>query len=293
MERVASKAEARLAAAEALADGKTVTLVPTMGALHDGHLSLVRAARARAGYVVVSVFVNPTQFGPGEDYELYPRDLARDLELLGAEGVDLAFTPSERAMYEPDASVTVDPGPLAERWEGEARPGHFTGVATVVTKLLSIVRPSLAFFGEKDYQQLQIVRRLVRDLDLGTTIVGAPVVRDRDGLALSSRNECLSPPERFAARAIPAALEAAAESVARGARNARDIEREMYRCFGDREEVELEYAVVVDPETLEPLERLNGVGRVLIAARVGPVRLIDTCELASPSESTEERGSES
>lgn len=293
MERVASKAEARLAAAAARAEGKTIALVPTMGALHEGHLSLVRAARERAGYVVVSVFVNPTQFGPGEDFEAYPRDLDRDLELLDAEGVDLVFTPSERAMYEPDSSVTVDPGPLAERWEGEARPGHFSGVATVVTKLLSIVRPDLAFFGEKDYQQLQVVRRLARDLDLGATIAEAPVVRDRDGLALSSRNARLSPPERAAARAIPEALEAAAGAVAWGARDARDIEREMYRCFGGREEIELDYAVIVDPITLEPLEELEGPARVLIAARVGPVRLIDTCPLSLPGDEGREGGAES
>lgn len=293
MERVASKAEARLAAAAARAEGKTIALVPTMGALHEGHLSLVRAARERAGYVVVSVFVNPTQFGPGEDFEAYPRDLDRDLELLDAEGVDLVFTPSERAMYEPDSSVTVDPGPLAERWEGEARPGHFSGVATVVTKLLSVVRPDLAFFGEKDYQQLQVVRRLARDLDLGSTIAEAPVVRDRDGLALSSRNARLSPPERAAARAIPEALEAAAGAVAWGARDARDIEREMYRCFGGREEIELDYAVIVDPTTLEPLEELEGPARVLIAARVGPVRLIDTCPLSLPGDEGREGGAES
>lgn len=289
MERVSSKAEARSAAVDARGEGKTVALVPTMGALHDGHLSLVRAARARASYVVVSVFVNPTQFAPGEDFELYPRDLNRDLELLEAEGVDLVFTPSEHAMYESDASVTVDPGVLAERWEGEARPGHFTGVATVVTKLLSIVRPDVAFFGEKDYQQLQVVRRLVRDLDLGARIVPAPVVRDRDGLALSSRNERLSPPERHAARAIPDALEAAAKAVAWGTRDPRDVEREMYRCFGGREEIELDYAVIVDPETLEPLEHLDDTARVLIAARVGPVRLIDTCELVLPGETSGER----
>lgn len=292
MERVASKAEARRAAADARAEGKTIALVPTMGALHEGHLSLVRAACNRADYVVVSVFVNPTQFGPGEDYESYPRDLDADLQLLAAEGVDLVFNPSASVMYEPDASVTVDPGPLAERWEGEARPGHFTGVATVVTKLLSIVRPDLAFFGEKDYQQLQVVRRLVCDLDLGVTIVAAPIVRDRDGLALSSRNVRLSASERAAALAIPGALEGAAEVLAWGETDARSLEREMFARFLGLELLELDYACVVDPETLEPLDTVDRPARVVIAARVGDVRLIDNCALVPPNDAGEERGAD-
>ncbi len=292
MERVASKAEARRAAADARAEGKIVALVPTMGALHEGHLSLVRAACARADYVAVSVFVNPTQFGPGEDFESYPRDLDHDLQLLAAEGVDLVFTPSASVMYEPGASVTVDPGPLAGRWEGEARPGHFTGVATVVAKLLSIFRPHLAFFGEKDYQQLQVVRRLACDLDLGATIVAAPIVRDRDGLALSSRNVRLSADERAAALALPEALEAAAAALAWGERDARALEREMYARFAGAETLELDYAVVVDPETLEPLDEVLAPARVLVAATVGSTRLIDNCALVPPlaDESTREGG---
>ena len=279
MERVASKAEARRAAADARAEGKTVALVPTMGALHEGHLSLVRAACARADYVAVSVFVNPTQFGPGEDYESYPRDLDADLQLLSAEGVDLVFVPSAGVMYERDASVTVNPGLLAERWEGEVRPGHFTGVATVVTKLLSVVRPDLAFFGEKDYQQLQVVRRLVRDLDLGVTVVSHPVVRDRDGLALSSRNAALSEEERISARAIPAALEASAEALAWGEKEARALERTMFERLAGVEHLALDYAVVVDPDTLEPLDIVEAPARALVAARVGDIHLIDTCAL--------------
>ena len=291
MERVASKAEARRAAADARIEGKTVALVPTMGALHEGHLSLVRCACSRADYVVVSVFVNPTQFGEAEDFESYPRDLEGDLELLAAEGVDLVFTPSASVMYEPDASVTVDPGPLAERWEGESRPGHFTGVATVVTKLLSVIRPDLAFFGEKDYQQLLIVRQLVRDLDLGVTIVPSPIVRDRDGLALSSRNARLSPGQRAAALAIPEALEAAADTLAWGEPDARTLEREMFGRFAGVAGLELEYAVVVDPETLEPLVRVDRPARAIVAARVGETRLIDNCALVPPRRA-EERGAD-
>jgi pantoate--beta-alanine ligase len=282
VERVASKAEARRAAADARTEGKTIALVPTMGALHEGHLSLVRAACGRADYVVVSVFVNPTQFGPGEDFESYPRDLDADLRLLAAEGVDLVFAPSAAVMYAPDASVTVDPGALAEYWEGEIRPGHFTGVATVVTKLLSIVRPDLAYFGEKDYQQLQVVRRIVHDLDLGVSVVGRPIVRDRDGLALSSRNVHLSESQRAAALAIPAALEAAAEALAWGEREARALERAMFGRFAGVDDLWLDYAVVVDPDTLEPLETVDAPARALVAARVGDIHLIDNCELIPP-----------
>ncbi|MDF1542923.1 MAG: pantoate--beta-alanine ligase [Anaerosomatales bacterium] len=283
MERVASKDEARRAAAEARAEGKTIALVPTMGALHEGHLSLVRAACERADYVVVSVFVNPTQFGPGEDFETYPRDLDADLQLLAAEGVDLVFVPSAAVMYAPDASVTVDPGSLASRWEGEIRPGHFVGVATVVTKLLSIVRPDLAYFGEKDYQQLQVVCALVRDLDLGVGVVGRPIVRDRDGLALSSRNARLSPSQRQAALAIPAALEAAAQALAWGEREARALERAMFEHLAGVEGLSLDYAVVVDPDTLEPLEQVQRSARALVAARIGDIHLIDNCGLEPPA----------
>lgn len=284
MERVASKDEARRAAAEARAEGKTIALVPTMGALHEGHLSLVRAACERADYVVVSVFVNPTQFGPGEDFETYPRDLDADLRLLAAEGVDLVFAPSAAVMYAPDASVTVDPGALAGHWEGEIRLGHFVGVATVVTKLLSIVRPDLAYFGEKDYQQLQIVRRLVCDLDLGVSVVGRPIVRDRDGLALSSRNVRLTAAQRQAALAIPAALEAAAEALAWGEREARALERAMFERLAGVDGLSIDYAVVVDPDTLEPLEQVEGSARALVAARIGDIHLIDNCRIAFPDD---------
>jgi pantoate--beta-alanine ligase len=199
VERLVSAAEVRSATGEARREGKTIALVPTMGALHDGHLSLVRAACERADYVAVSVFVNPTQFGPGEDFEAYPRDMDGAMELLRAEGVDLVFTRSAGAMYAPDAQVTVDPGPLGQVFEGAARPTHFRGVCTVVTKLFAIAQPDLAYFGEKDYQQLQVIKRFVADLNMNTKIIGMPIIRETDGLALSSRNIYLNADERRSA----------------------------------------------------------------------------------------------
>jgi pantoate--beta-alanine ligase len=250
-----------------------------MGALHAGHLSLVGAARARADVVVVSVFVNPTQFGEGEDFESYPRDLGVDLELLGAEGVGVAFTPSVDAIYPEGAQTTVRPGRLAARWCGEARPGHFEGVATVVAKLFGAVEPHLAFFGEKDYQQLKVVEALARDLLYPVTVVGCPIVRESDGLAMSSRNAYLSADERAAAGVLHAALAAARESAELGERDARALERLMEDTIAGEDLVELEYAAVVDAATLEPVEAAGPDTRALIAARVGCARLIDNIAL--------------
>ena len=283
MERVSSKEEARRAIGAARREGKTIALVPTMGALHEGHRSLVHAACARANYTVVSIFVNPTQFGPAEDFSAYPRDLDRDLEILRAEGVDLVFTPSTGEMYAADSQVTVDPGALASAWEGDVRPGHFTGVATVVTKLLSIVRPDLAFFGEKDYQQLKVVERLVLDLDLAAVIVACPIVRDRDGLALSSRNAYLSADERAQATALCEALEAAAEALAWGQQDGGALEELMAEEISRRPLATLEYAAVVDPATLEHMALVDRPARALIAARIGTTRLIDNVALVPPS----------
>jgi len=281
IERIASKAEIRSAVAEARREGKRIGLVPTMGALHEGHLSLVRAACARTDIVVVSVFVNPTQFGPGEDFEKYPRRIDEDLALLGAEGVEIAYVPSVDTMYGADSQVTVDPGPLASRWEGAVRPGHFGGVATVVTKLLNTVTPDLAFFGEKDYQQLKIVQRVARDLDIGAGIVGRPIVREHDGLALSSRNVYLDPQQRAYARAVPEALDAAAAALAWGEDDGAALEGTMRDAVAKRagSAVEIDYAAVVDPETLAPLQRVDRAARALIAVRIGTTRLIDNCAL--------------
>ncbi|MDZ4168095.1 MAG: pantoate--beta-alanine ligase [Coriobacteriia bacterium] len=281
IERLSSKDEIRAAVAAARREGKRVGFVPTMGALHAGHLSLVSAACKRADVVVTSIFVNPTQFGPSEDFAAYPRSLESDIALLSGDGVEIVFTPSAAEMYGELPVVTVDPGPLAARWEGAVRPGHFSGVATVVTKLLSVVRPDIAFFGEKDYQQLQIVKRLVADLDVGCQIVGCATVRDEDGLALSSRNVHLSSEQRVAALALPAALEAAELAVAWGERSAAAIEAGMRdtvaRLAGDA--LLLDYAAVVDASSLEPVVELRGCVRAIIAGRIGPTRLIDNCAL--------------
>lgn len=286
MERVASKEEARSAILAARREGKRIGLVPTMGALHEGHLSLVRASRKRTDYTAVSIFVNPTQFGDSADLDAYPRDLAHDLSLLTAEGVDLVFVPSIGVMYSADAQVVVSPGPLANEWEGASRPGHFEGVCTIVTKLLNIIRPDLAFFGEKDYQQLKIIERLVRDLDEPTTIVPCPIVRERDGLAMSSRNVLLSSAERRDAVALCEAIEAAAQVVAWGERDVATIESTLAEEFASHPNVVLDYAAVVDPDTLTPLSggHLDSPARVIIAARLGNVRLIDNAAIVAPIE---------
>jgi len=281
IERIAGKNEVRFAVAEARGEGRTIALVPTMGALHEGHLSLARAARTRADFIVASVFVNPTQFGPGEDFDRYPRTVEADLELLGDEGVDVAFVPSAEAMYQDGTDVTVSPGLLAERWEGACRPGHFAGAATVVAKLFNLVSPDLAFFGEKDYQQLRVIAQMACELDFGVTVVGCPTVRDHDGLALSSRNINLSASERAAALGLPEALEAAARAVAWGETSAAAIEAEMREVTDGHADagLSIDYAAVVDPMTLEPLETLEAAARVLIAGRVGSTHLIDNCAL--------------
>jgi pantoate--beta-alanine ligase len=281
IERVAGKSEVRSAVADARREGRTIALVPTMGALHAGHLSLVRAARLRADFVVASVFVNPTQFGPNEDFERYPRTIEGDLELLGDEGVDVVFVPSAESMYQDGTDIAVEPGELAKRWEGALRPGHFSGVATVVAKLFNLVSPDLAFFGEKDYQQLRVITRMARQLDFGVGVVGCPTVRDSDGLALSSRNANLSASERVAALGLPEALDAGARAVAWGETSVAAIEAEMLEVAAEHAEggLSLDYAALVDPETLEPLHRLDRPARALVSGRVGSTHLIDNCAL--------------
>lgn len=279
MERLASKQEVRQAVAEARHEAKRIALIPTMGALHEGHLSLVRAAAERADYIIVSVFVNPTQFGQGEDFEAYPRDLARDMDLLGAEGVDLVFAPTPEIMYASDAQVTVDPGPLGALYEGAVRPTHFNGVCTVVTKLFSIALPDLAFFGEKDYQQLAIVRRMARDLDLPVKVVGCPIVRECDGLALSSRNVYLSAEERAAAPVLYQALRTAETLVLDGERSVGVIAGALRDTIAGEPLAALDYAEVVDAVTLLPVDTITGPARALVAARFGATRLIDNIVL--------------
>jgi pantoate--beta-alanine ligase len=253
-----------------------------MGYLHAGHASLIRRARAESDVVVVSIFVNPTQFAPGEDFSTYPRDVERDLDLLALEGADIAFVPDPRGFYPPGADTFVAMGAVAEPLEGASRPGHFRGVATVVTMLLNAARPDRAYFGEKDWQQLQVVRRLVRDLVLPVEIVAVPTTREPDGLALSSRNVRLSPADRASALCISGALRAASVAFAKGERRAAALEAIMRDVLAREPAATVDYAVVVDPETLRPITTADAMSRALIAARVGSVRLIDNSSLASP-----------
>lgn len=260
--------------------GATIGLVPTMGALHEGHLSLVRQARADCDVVVVSVFVNPLQFDAEEDYASYPRHLPHDTPRLHSAGADLVFAPDVADFTPPGQVTVVHVRGLADRFEGASRPGHFDGVATVVVKLCNTVRPDRAYFGEKDYQQLVLIRTVAADLDLPVDVVAAPTVRDEDGLALSSRNARLSPEQRRAARAIPAALSEVASAWDGDADSARTALR---RRLGAASGVDLDYAEVCDPETLAPLEGVvAGPAQALVAAVVGGTRLIDNARLEHP-----------
>jgi pantoate--beta-alanine ligase len=242
-----------------------------MGALHDGHRELLRRARRIQNTVLtVSIFVNPLQFGPDEDYQRYPRSLDADLAVCAAEQAELVFTPDRTAMFPPGAQVTVHPGPLGAQLEGAARPGHFAGVLTVVAKLFNIVRPDYALFGEKDYQQLVLIRQMVRDLDFETSVIGVPIVRDTDGLALSSRNAYLSPEQRRAATALSAALSAGAHAGAGGQPAVLAAARAVLDATP---EVRVSYLELRDP-TLGPAQQ-TGQARLLVAAEVGTTRLID------------------
>ncbi|MDN3567043.1 pantoate--beta-alanine ligase [Paeniroseomonas aquatica] len=248
-----------------------LALVPTMGALHEGHLSLLAAARQEAPAVAASIFVNPLQFGPNEDLSRYPRQEARDLEMLEAAGCDLAWLPSVEAMYPPGRATTIDVEGAAEGWEGAARPGHFRGVATVCTKLFQQTGAVAAMFGEKDWQQLQAIRQVVRDLDMPIRIIGCPTVREADGLAMSSRNRFLSPAERAQAAALPGAMQAAIAAMARGATPAAALAEA--RAGLAAAGFALDYLALVEPETLRACAAPPA--RLIAAARLGGVRLLD------------------
>jgi len=271
--------ELRHAVAKWRAAGQRIGFVPTMGALHAGHLSLLEVARQHASRVVVSVFVNPTQFGPGEDFARYPRTPEADAALLAAAGCDLLFRPGTEVLYPAGSSTRVRVAGPAQGLEGELRPGHFEGVATVVAALLGLVRPDVAVFGEKDAQQLAVVRALVRDLHFGIEVVAAPTVREPDGLAMSSRNAYLSAAERRAAPALHRALEAARAAVAAGERNAAALTALMARTLAAEPLLRLEYAAVVAADSFRPLERLEGEIVLPVAARLGATRLIDNIRL--------------
>jgi len=270
-----SVSDLRARVAEWRKAGETVGLVPTMGALHEGHLALVRRALAENRRCVVTLFVNPTQFGPNEDLAAYPRTEATDRDKLAALGVDLLFAPVASEMYASDAATTVTVARLTDHLCGPFRPGHFAGVATIVAKLLLQSLPDAAYFGEKDYQQLQVIRRLARDLDIPVRIVGVPTVRDADGLALSSRNAYLSPNEHAAALVLPRTLAAIAERLAHSANDvAQQVAwgRDQLRAAGF---TKIDYIEVCDAETLQPLDQLRGPARVFGAAWIGRTRLID------------------
>jgi pantoate--beta-alanine ligase len=263
---------AELAAARAAAPGR-VAVVMTMGALHAGHRELMRVARGRADFVIATVFVNPLQFGPNEDFDKYPRTLDADVEACRAEGVDVVFAPDRDEMYPGGAPlVTLAAGPMGEILEGASRPGHFSGMLTVVAKLLQLTRADLAFFGEKDFQQLALIRRMVHDLELGTEIVGVPTVREADGLALSSRNRYLSAGQRQAALALSHALR---EGVAQT--DERRVLEAAGKILADEPGVQVDYLALTDP-LLGPAP-LDGPARLLVAAKVGTTRLIDNMPL--------------
>ncbi|MCU0223809.1 MAG: pantoate--beta-alanine ligase [Acidobacteria bacterium] len=271
-------------ARQARGTGKKIAFVPTMGALHDGHLSLVRRARELGDVVVVSVFINPKQFGPAEDFARYPRDLARDADLCIQEGVDHLFAPEPDEMYPPGHRTFVDMEGLTTVLEGSARPGHFRGVLTVVMKLLHVVKPHFAFFGQKDAQQALIVRRMVKDLNLDAEVVVAPTVRHEDGLALSSRNAFLGPAERAAATVLSRALGRARQMVEReDVRSARAIEAAVREVLAAEPRARIDYVAVVDAETLEPREEITGETLIPLAVFLGGTRLIDNALVRPPA----------
>ncbi len=254
--------------------GGTLALVPTMGALHDGHMALIGEAKRRAEKVAATIFVNPTQFGPGEDLDRYPRREAEDARMLEEAGCDLLWTPSVQDIYPDGFSTIIKVSGVADRWEGEARPGHFDGVATVVAKLLLAIMPKAALFGEKDFQQLAVIRRMVADLGIPVDIAGVPTAREVDGLARSSRNAYLSEDERQRAVALPRALQVAREAISGGEAVAASL-RQAKQSLVDAGFLKIDYLALVDTATLEPLDEAVGDMRLIAAAVMGSTRLID------------------
>ncbi|MGC9987066.1 MAG: pantoate--beta-alanine ligase [Terriglobales bacterium] len=279
MKICASISEARSACRDARANHRRVGLVPTMGALHEGHLSLVRAARAQCDVVAVSIFVNPTQFGPAEDLSKYPRQFERDCRLLEQECVDILFAPSIEEMYPQGAISWVVVEGLSEKLDGRSRPGHFRGVTTVVAKLFHVIEPDAAYFGQKDAAQLAVIRRMVRDLDFPVEIVACPIVREADGLAMSSRNAYLNREERQRALVLQRSLQETQRQFQAGERSAARLISAAKEVFLSEPQVRLDYFEVVDPEMLDPVEHISGRTLVAVAAFVGTTRLIDNVVL--------------
>lgn len=271
----------QVAAAGVRAAGQRLGLVPTMGALHEGHLSLVRRARQECDVTVVSIFVNPTQFGPGEDYRNYPRDFEHDKHLLENEGVDLLFAPTTEEMYPDGFQTTISIGQATTPLEGKFRPGHFDGVATVVAKLFNVVLPDKAYFGRKDAQQCVVIQRMVRDLNFPVAIIVRPTVREPDGLAMSSRNAYLNAEERKAALTLYRALRRAKELLEQGERCAATLEGEMRALLEAEPLAKIDYAAVVDAETLQPLATVERDTLVALAVRIGRTRLIDNLQVGT------------
>ena len=279
--RMRAVTDARRAAAETTSRVAEVGLVPTMGALHAGHASLLARARENHRFLVMSLFVNPAQFGPGEDLESYPRDEERDLAIAERHGVDAVFVPTVDEMYPPGVELLEpSPGPVGETLEGAARPGHFAGVLKAVHRMFEIVGPATSYFGEKDAQQLFLVRRMVAELGLPVQVTGCPIVRAPDGVALSSRNAHLTPEEREAAGCLFLALSEAAELARHGERDAPTLVAAMAREIGATALASLDYASVVDDRTFEPIRTIDGPARALVAARLGSTRLIDNLSVA-------------
>lgn len=279
MRVVTSPEEMQAASREVLRQGKRVGLVPTMGALHEGHLSLVRMARDQSPVVAVSIFVNPLQFAPGEDYEKYPRRLDRDREILEKECVDLVFVPAPQAMYPRQQATYVTVEGLSDKLCGRSRPGHFRGVATVVAKLLNIVQPAVTYFGQKDATQVAIIRRMARDLNFATDIVVAPTVRASDGLALSSRNAYLNEQQRKSATVLYRVLTHIRSLAEEGEHNSEFLKQEGLKMLAQEPAVRLDYLEIADPEALDPVQDISRGALVAIAAYVGPARLIDNVVL--------------
>lgn len=280
--RVVHTADAlRAAVAAARGQGKSIGVVPTMGALHAGHLSLAEASCCECGFTVVTVFVNPTQFGPGEDFQRYPRNLNRDVELLGSQPVDLVFAPPVEQMYPPGHSTFVEVPAVSDPLEGQLRPGHFRGVATVVLKLFNLVSADVAYFGQKDYQQTLVVRRMVQELDMPIAVRVCPTMREADGLAMSSRNVYLSPAERRQSLVLSRSLRLADDLVQAGERSAAVILGRMRELFAAEPTVQMQYIALTHPDTLAEVNEVNGPTVALIAAKVGATRLIDNMILGT------------
>jgi pantoate--beta-alanine ligase len=279
---ISSISEMQAAVRELQRGGRTVGLVPTMGALHEGHLSLVRRAKSECDVAVATIFVNPTQFSPHEDFSKYPRTLEADLQALATANCELVFAPSREEMYPPGASTLIEPPRVAQPLEGVCRPGHFRGVATVVLKLFHIIPADKAYFGRKDFQQALVIQRMVVDLNVPVQVVVCPIVREPDGLAMSSRNRYLSPSQRQQALALSRALTEVQQAVSRGMRDAAILAAGMRRVLESAGIERIDYATLADAETLAEVVRLEGPAVALIASFVGATRLLDNCLLDVP-----------